>query len=273
MKTSGVPQQTPPASTKPATDKAANKTDSKPHKDFKEVLNSENSKTPQSKGKFPKTSLKSHQPLKGEGEQQNQPLAAGRKPVSSKPGKQDQEEGVLKKEDFSKKPDKENLDLKEFTVPTHVMMGPAPIQAKAEIQKTQGPALNIREIESIVQKVQVGMNEKGLPEMNFELMTDKLGALGLKVSSENEKISIQFVAQDSAAQAELQKGLTDLSQLLGQRGLNLAESNVMTRDQQSQQQQQQNRERGESEPGSTQPAKSRARKRAVSGSSDDGFVI
>ena len=274
MKTSGLPQQTPPTSTKPAAaDKSTtSKTDSKPQKEFKEVLDSESSKAPPPKGKFGKIAPKGQKPLKQETEH-NPLTTAGRKPVTAKAGKEDLTEMGLKKEDFAKKKSKEDLDLKEFSVPTHMMMGPASVHSKAEVQKTHGPALNIKEIESIVQKVQVGMNEKGLPEMNFELMTDKLGALNLKVSSENEKISIQFVAQDTAAQAELQKGLNDLSQLLGQRGLNLAETNVMTRDQQSQQQQQ-DRGRGETESTvDTQSAKNRARKRNISGPSDDGFTI
>ena len=275
MKTSGLPQQTPPTSTKPAAaDKSTSKTDnSKPQKEFKEVLDSENSKAPPPKGKFGKIAPRSQKAPKQEPEH-NPLTTAGRKPVTSKPGKEDAAEMGQKKEEVSKKKAaKEDLDLKEFSVPTHVMMGPASIQSKTEIQKAHGPALNIKEIESIVQKVQVGMNEKGLPEMNFELMTDKLGALNLKVSSENEKISIQFVAQDTAAQAELQKGMNDLSQLLGQRGLNLAETNVMTRDQQSQQQQQ-DKGRGETESTlDTQSTKNRARKRIISGPSDDGFTI
>jgi flagellar hook-length control protein FliK len=103
-------------------------------------------------------------------------------------------------------------------------------------------------------------------------MTDKLGALNLKVSSENEKINIQFVTQDASAQVELQKGLNELSQLLGQRGLNLAETNVMTRDQQSQQQQNQGGRESES-PFQKEAVPSRARKRPSTGPDDDGFTI
>lgn len=276
MKTSGVSQNTPPAASKAASDKTTPKTDSKPQKEFKEVLDSDGSKTPpQMKGKFSKIPPKGgklSKELQKDHQEQPSLLSAGKKPLAGKGDKQDLQEGILRKEE-TKKSIKEKEDLKEFSVPTTVMMGPAPIQAKAEVQKTQGPALNIREIESIVQKVQVGMNEKGLPEMNFELMTDKLGALTLKVSSENEKVNIQFVTQDAAAQTELQKGLNELSQLLGQRGLNLAETNVMTRDQQ---QQQQGRDRGgESESSyEDRSVKGRgARKRTPGGPSDDGFTI
>jgi flagellar hook-length control protein FliK len=267
MKTSGVSQQTPPA--KATDNKTTNKAESKPQKEFKEVLDSESPKTP--RGKMPGKGLQKGPKLqKGQGE--HQPLTqAGRKPISAKSGKEDLQEGALKKEDFSKKLNKEKEELKEFSVP-NMNMSPAAIQPKVEVQKTQAPALNIREIESIVQKVQVGVNEKGLPEMNFEIMTDKLGALNLKVSSENEKINIQFVTQDASAQVELQKGLNELSQLLGQRGLNLAETNVMTRDQQSQQQQNQGGRESESS-FQKEEVKSRARKRASTGPDDDGFTI
>jgi flagellar hook-length control protein FliK len=265
MKTSGVTQQTPP--TKATDNKTTSKPDSKPQKEFKEVLDSESPKPP--RGKMLGKGLQKGPKLQ-KGQSEHQPLThAGRKPISSKSGKDDLPEGALKKEDFSKKL-KEKEELKEFSVP-NMNVAPATIQPKVEVQKTQGPALNIREIESIVQKVQVGVNEKGLPEMNFEIMTDKLGALNLKVSSENEKINIQFVTQDVSAQAELQKGLNELSQLLGQRGLNLAETNVMTRDQQSQQQSQGGRDSESSFQKET--TKSRARKRPSTGPEDDGFTI
>ncbi|MCI0416138.1 flagellar hook-length control protein FliK [bacterium] len=267
MKTSSVSQQAPAAKT--TDNKTPNKTEAKPQKEFKEVLDSDAPKVP--RGKIYGKGLQKG-PKLAKGQTEHQPLThAGKKPVSAKHGKEDFQEGALKKEEFSKKQVKEKEELKEFSVP-NMNMSPASIQAKAEVQKTHAPALNIREIESIVQKVQVGVNEKGLPEMNFEIMTDKLGALNLKVSSENEKINIQFVTQDASAQAELQKGMNELSQLLGQRGLNLAETNVMTRDQQSQQQQ----DRGGRESDSsvqTETAKTRARKRSTTVPDDDGFTI
>ena len=276
MKTSGVSQQAPPQSTKATTqttgNKSSNKADSKPQKEFKEVLDSDPPKGPPIKGKFQGQGLKGAKLPKGEAEGKQQPQTLGRKNLNTKGSKEDVGEGRSKKEEVTKKSPKENQDLKEFNVPTHVMMGPSTVNAKAEMQKTSASALNIREIESIVQKVQVGINEKGLPEMNFELMTDKLGPLNLKVSSENDKINIQFVAENASAQAELQKGINDLSQLLGQRGLNLAETNVMTRDQQSQQQQDRGRGDSESSYGGT-VEKTKAKKRNISGPSDDGFTI
>jgi flagellar hook-length control protein FliK len=101
------------------------------------------------------------------------------------------------------------------------------------------PALNLQEIESIVQRVHVGVNEKGLPEMNFELKTENLGNLSLKVNAENDKIRIEFVTHDSAAQDVLNQNLRELTQTLHNKGLNIAELNVMTRDQRDSQQERQ----------------------------------
>jgi flagellar hook-length control protein FliK len=249
------------------------KTESKPPvKEFKKVLHDKSE--PDAKSQMPKKGFKLDRGTKQESETSGQqPLTtAGRKPISGKSGEEDSgNEFGSKKKELSKKEPKE--DLKEFSVPNMMMMGPSTIHNKAEVQKTHGPALNIREIESIVQKVQVGMNEKGLPEMNFELMTDKLGSLNLKISSDNEKIKINFVTEDASAQVELEKGLKDLSALLGQKGLHLSETNVMTRDQ-SQQQQQENRGRGDSQTGGVgESGKSKARKKVNTGPSDDGFTI
>jgi flagellar hook-length control protein FliK len=272
------------SSTSDVSQQQPQKTDSKPpQKEFKKVLDDQAGEA-QGKdaahgkgGQHGKGAL--HGKLKGpflkhekEKAEHGPMTAAGRKPIHGKGDSDDAGEmGFSKKDEKAKKPVKE--ELKPFTVP-NMMMGPSTIQNKAEIQKAHGPALNIKEIESIVQKVQVGMNEKGLPEMNFELMTDKLGPLTLKISSENEKVKIQFVAQDASAQAELQKGMNELTQLLGQRGLNLSETNVMTRDQQSQQQQQGDSRGDDSGSASLgETAKGRAKKRNVPGRSDDGFTI
>jgi flagellar hook-length control protein FliK len=251
------------------------KTDSKaPQKEFKKVL--DDKAEPRGKS-APQGKMKGGL-MKQEGagaKTEHMPLtSAGRKPISAKHDADDAGEmGFSKKHEKTKQTEKKE-DLKPFSVPTTMMMGPTTVHGKAEVQKAHGPsALNIREIESIVQKAQVGINEKGLPEMNFELITDKLGPLTLKISSDQDKVKIQFVTQDAAAQNELQKGMTELSQLLGQRGLNLSETNVMTRDQQSQQQQQ---DRGREDRGSSAmegTGKSRAKKRVISGPSDDGFTI
>jgi flagellar hook-length control protein FliK len=270
MKTPPVNTQSTGSASKASQMSDKPKAESKPpQKEFKKVLDDKSEPRPKSslQGKMQKGGLKHDKPMTA-----HQPMTpAGRKPVSAKSDHEDADEfGFSKKEEPRKKAPKE--ELKEFSISSQ-LMGPAPIHNKAEVQKAHGPALNIKEIESIVQKVQVGMNEKGLPEMNFELLTDKLGPLNLKISSENEKIKIQFVTQDASAQAELQKGINELSQLLGQRGLNLSETNVMTRDQQSQQQQKEGGRGDSSSEGPDAVGKTRARKRVVTGRTDDGFTI
>ena len=250
------------------------KTDSKPpQKEFKKVLDGQAEPRGKSvgQGKMKGGLLKQEGPG---AKTEHMPLtSAGRKPVTAKHDADDAgEKAFSKKQEKPKKESKE--EFKPFSVPTTMMMGPSTVHGKAEVQKTHAPsALNIREIESIVQKAQVGINEKGLPEMNFELITDKLGPLTLKISSDQDKVKIQFVTQDAAAQNELQKGMNELSQLLGQRGLNLSETNVMTRDQQSQQQQQDRGREDRGASGMEGLGKSRAKKRVVTGPDDDGFTI
>src|SRR5688572_14941152 len=100
MKTSGVPNQTPPAASKATSDKPTPKADSKPQKEFKEVLDSDTARTPQQqlKGKFPKMPLKGPKPQKGQqGQQQLTGALSGKKQLGQKGEKQDLQEGILKK--------------------------------------------------------------------------------------------------------------------------------------------------------------------------------
>ena len=143
------------------------KTDSKPpQKEFKKVLDDQSE--PRGKGAAHGKQLKGGFLKSEKSHQEHTPLtSAGRKPVSAKSDSDDAGEmGFSKKQEKTKKESKE--DLKPFSVPNTMMMGPSTVHGKAEVQKAHGPsALNIREIESIVRKAQVGINEKGLPEMNL----------------------------------------------------------------------------------------------------------
>jgi flagellar hook-length control protein FliK len=153
--------------------------------------------------------------------------------------KEERESGVLQK----KHSKEEAQDLMNPQITANLAPQASQIQGPKEVTSTQqNPGLNISEIESIVKQVQVGVNEKGMPEMNFELHTANLGDLSLKVNSDNDKISIQFVTQDAAAQDTLNQNLKELTQILHNKGLNIGELNVRTRDDESQQRQQQKRD-------------------------------
>ena len=171
-----------------------------------------------------------------------------------------------------KKLGKELNEEKPYAVPPNILMGPSTVQQKAALEKMESKGgLNIKEIESIVQRVQVGVNEQGLPEMQFELSTKNLGDLGLKVSADGDKIRIHFVTQDAATQNELEKNLQELSRTLESHGLMLAETKFMTRDQQSQERQQSG-DQEDSRPEDFESIKPAARRRKP-GDSGPGFTL
>lgn len=116
-------------------------------------------------------------------------------------------------------------------------------QASA-VQATQRPGLNINEIQSIVRRVELSVNEKGKPEFRFELETKHLGNIDLKVTTENEKVRIEFATQDVQSQEVLKENLKELSEMLQQKGLVLAETKFGQRGQDAEKQQEQ-RERQE----------------------------
>jgi flagellar hook-length control protein FliK len=113
------------------------------------------------------------------------------------------------------------------------------------VQATQRPGLNIDEIQSIVKKVEVAVNEKGAPEFRFELQTKNLGNLDLKVSTEDNKVNIEFATQDVRTQEVLRENLKELSEMLQQKGLMLAEMKFEQRGGQDSEKQEKQRERQE----------------------------
>jgi hypothetical protein len=119
------------------------------------------------------------------------------------------------------------------------------VQKPTEVQATQRPGLNIDEIQSIVKKVEVAVNEKGAPEFRFELQTKNLGNLDLKVSTEDNKVNIEFATQDVRTQEVLRENLKELSEMLQQKGLMLAEMKFEQRGGQDSEKQEKQRERQE----------------------------
>lgn len=238
---------------------SSSKAEQKPkpsQKQFQEVLQEGKPKQTLAKGKqFAPLEKKSDKPA-GEGRvtignKATQQKAEGETKLHSRiePKEERDAWGPLQKkhskEEVSEKHSKEEVpgQLSQPISPNLAQQqGPAPVEGSKAVSETGNPALNISEIESIVKQVQVGVNEKGLPEMNFELHTENLGDMSLKVNAENDQISIQFVTQDAAAQDLLNQNLKELNQLLHNKGLNIAELDVRTRDDESRQQRQQQQE-------------------------------
>lgn len=124
----------------------------------------------------------------------------------------------------------------------------ARINATAATQATQRPGLNINEIQSIVKRCELAHNDKGKPEFRFELETKNLGNINLKVSTENEKVRIEFATEDIHAQEVLKENLKELGEMLQQKGLVLHETKFASRgqeDAEKQQQRQEQQEQGE----------------------------
>lgn len=113
----------------------------------------------------------------------------------------------------------------------------AQVTVADKIQAKSG--LRIEELQSIVNRVSVGVTEKGKPEFRFEIQTHNLGNLDLAISAEGNKIRIDFAVQDAAAQNKLEASLKELSDQLQAKGLQLAETNFTRQDQSEKQEQQQ----------------------------------
>jgi flagellar hook-length control protein FliK len=139
---------------------------------------------------------------------------------------------------------KSSLSSEEVRIQPNTMpAGQTNVQGGAKAEVINAPkGLNIEHLQSIVQKVHVGMNEQGKPEMNFQIQTHNLGAMDLKVSADGDKIKLDFVTEDINAQEVLKDNLNELSNLLREKGLNLAQTNFTTRDQEQNEKQQQQQE-------------------------------
>ncbi|HSE41245.1 MAG TPA: flagellar hook-length control protein FliK [Acidobacteriota bacterium] len=118
------------------------------------------------------------------------------------------------------------------------------VQQASEVKATQRPGLNINEIQSIVNKCELAVNDKGKPEFRFELQTKNLGNIDLKVSTEDNKVNIEFATQDVQTQEVLRENLKELGEMLHQKGLMLAEMKFEQRGQDSEKQEKE-RERQE----------------------------
>jgi flagellar hook-length control protein FliK len=143
-----------------------------------------------------------------------------------------------------KKEASEELVAQQMQVNPSVQ-GSQGIQQAGAAEAVQRPGLNINEIQSIVNRVDLAVNEKGLPEMRFELQTQNLGNIDLKVSAENDQIRIELATDDINAQKVLEENLNELGEKLREKGLNLAETRFSQRGQEDAEKQQQNQQQQE----------------------------
>jgi flagellar hook-length control protein FliK len=253
MKTSDVPSNRPVQSN---TTNQSPRTDKKPQKEFDKVLDDSKGKaTPFKKGEKPFSPLTSKQGYgkksaagsdkegaihgdgKGEKEGARSTVHREYSRVEGRGEKGDKDGSMEKGKDHSE------VDASQLQTNQQLQLqNQQQIGAVSNAQAVQRPGLNINEIQSIVRRCELAVNEKGKPEFRFELQSKHLGNIDLKVSTENEKVRIEFATEDIHTQEVLKENLKELSEMLQQKGMNLVESKFVSRGQEDAEKQQQQRE-------------------------------
>ncbi|HSP07142.1 MAG TPA: flagellar hook-length control protein FliK, partial [Acidobacteriota bacterium] len=211
----------------------------KPTKDFKEVLDQPGAKTQLAGGKKKSTFSPLSQEKSGKPDKLQTQSSKGHARVEEKEERESIGESELGAGKKKKTVSPEDVQIQ----PTPMTSGPGAVQTAVKAEKTHAAAgLKMEELQSIVQKVHVGINEQGKPEMNFQIQTHNLGPMDLKVSADGDKIKLDFVTEDINAQNVLKENLDELSNQLREKGLTLAQTNFSTRDQDQNEQQQQQQE-------------------------------
>lgn len=249
MKTSDVSRNQ-PVQQNPQQGKAEAK---KASKEFKEVLDRSGAKKQPAGAKYTgETKKKAFSPLnqdKNAGLGKTHAHTGEHKHIDTKSDRQevgkDDHEEVGEFEVGEGKLKKSSLDSEEVKAQPNTMpgAGQTAVQGSSKPEVIEAPrGLNIEHLQSIVQKVHVGVNEMGKPEMHFQIQTHNLGAMNLKVSADGDKIKLDIATEDINAQKVMEEHLNELSGLLRDKGLTLAQTNFTTRDQDQNEKQQQQQE-------------------------------
>lgn len=233
MKTSDVSSNRPVQNNDPGSKPEAKK----PQKDFKEVLDQPGGK------KLIATKKKAFSPLNQEKNVKPDKLHSQTSEHKRVSGKGEREE-VGESELGEGKSKKSSLHPEEGQVQPNIMQtGQGGVQTAMTAEKAGAPkGLSLEQLQSIVQKCHVGINEQGKPEMNFQIQTHHLGPMDLKVSADGDKIKIDFVTEDINAKEAIKENLNELSNMLREKGLTLGQTNFTTRDQDQNEKQQKQQE-------------------------------
>ena len=260
MKTSDVPSNRPVQSN---TTNQSPRTDKKPQKEFDKVLDDNKGKL----GGSLKKGEKPFSPLTSKGEYSKKSAAANDKEtprgeakaekegtrttvqreysrVEGRGEKDHGEKDSLGKDSFKK--DASAIDAAQIQANQQVQLqNQLKVDAASAAKGTQRPGLNINEIQSIVRRCELAVNDKGKPEFRFELETKHLGNIDLKVSTDNERVRIEFATQDVQTQEVLKENLKELGEMLQQKGMVLHETKFSSRGQDDAEKQQQQQEKQE----------------------------
>jgi flagellar hook-length control protein FliK len=264
MKTSDVPSNRPVQSN---TTNQSPRTDKKPQKEFDKVLDDSKGKlggslkkgakpfSPlASKEGYSKKSVASDKEMpRGEGKAEKEgtrtTVQREYSRVEARGEKDHGEKDSLGKESLGKeslKKDGSAVDAAQIQAnPQAQIQNQLKVDAASAAKGTQRPGLNINEIQSIVRRCELAVSDKGKPEFRFELETKHLGNIDLKVSTENERVRIEFATQDVHTQEVLKENLKELGEMLQQKGMVLHETKFSPRGQDDAEKQQQQKDQQE----------------------------
>jgi flagellar hook-length control protein FliK len=95
---------------------------------------------------------------------------------------------------------------------------PAPVQT--------APLVPPQMVEQIVQDVRLGVNEMGVAEFQFDLKSDALDGLKLKISTKDGQVYATFIAENVHVKDTIDQGAQELVKALQDRGLQVANLQV-----------------------------------------------
>jgi flagellar hook-length control protein FliK len=106
-----------------------------------------------------------------------------------------------------------------------------PAAPKVPADQAVKPAMNIAEIEKMVDRVLVGVNSTGEPEFRIDMHTKELGDLNIKVTRTDQGLQIQMNCVTDKAGQQLSNNMQALQQALTQKGLQVNNVELLVQNQ------------------------------------------
>lgn len=99
------------------------------------------------------------------------------------------------------------------------------------VEQISQSGLQISEIEKLVDRVMVGVNEVGEPEFKIDMRLDQLGDLNVKVTRTEGGLQIVFNAETEKGGMQLGQNLQQLQTALAEKGLQVSNIQLMVQNQ------------------------------------------
>lgn len=91
--------------------------------------------------------------------------------------------------------------------------------APKAVEDVQHAGMNVQDIEKLVDRVLVGVNEVGDPQFKMDMHMDKLGPLNIEITRTAEGLQIKLNAETEKTGLQLGQNLATLQETLTQKGL------------------------------------------------------